>query len=144
MEEWAPEGGTLLEDEGGEVHAEREMDERGRREDRTDTDGWNAFPDVDHVMFRGMLFGEGLEFQGEVVVPAAGRLGTGANGDDVALPLRRGGSEAGQAARGAVEGSAPKVYEVVRPLGTGSYSIVYLIRERGGRRREFGELIQPL
>ena len=101
---------------------------------------------VKHVLSPGMLFGEGLMFQGEVVQPAVGRLNSAS---DEGLPLRRGGSEAPKALRGQPgvhhhPGSEKKVYEVIRQLGSGSYAVVYLVREKSGRRREYGEYRLPV
>jgi hypothetical protein len=117
------------EDEGGD-----EDDQRGR----TWTGLSEASRVVEHVLQPGMLFGEGLDFQGEEIVPAVGRMQDG----DLGLPLRRGGSEVGKALRGAVgtvQEREKRVYEVVRQLGSVSYAVVYLVREKGGRKREFGE-----
>ncbi|KAL7424196.1 hypothetical protein Q5752_001782 [Cryptotrichosporon argae] len=99
-------------------------------EDDDDDDDDRRVPDVLPI---GMVFGEGVEFEGEVIVPAVGRIA----GDDgeLGLPLRRGGSEVGRPNRDAP--SRSKRYEVVRQLGSGSYAVVYLVREIGGRKREY-------
>jgi len=139
MEEWQPEGGILLDGGDSEV-VEDEVDDGGALEGRTWTGVSDAERVVEDVLSPGTLFGEGMEFRGEVVQPAVGRWGTGADGDDVGVPLRRGGSEVGKTTRGDLRTeSARKVYEVVRQLGSGSYAVVSLVRERGGRKREFGE-----
>lgn len=137
MEEWQPEGGILL---GDDEVIEDELDDKGAVDGRTWTGVSEAERAVEDVLSPGTLFGEGIEFQGEIVQPAVGRWGTAADGDDVGLPLRRGGSEVGKSQRGDERTeSVKKVYEVVRRLGSGSYAVVYLVRERGGRKREFGE-----
>ena len=130
MDEWQPEGGMLL---GGDNKGnEYEVDDQGGGEGRM----FEAERGVQDVLSPGMLFGESMEFQGEVIQPAVGRWTTGADGDDVGLPLRRGGSEVGKKVRAE---NTKKVYEVVRQLGSGSYAVVYLVREKGGRKRDFGE-----
>ena len=127
LDEWAPAGGMLLDDDDEAVE-----DDWSDRSDTTPKD----------VLQPGMIFGEGLEFQGEVIVAAVGKNGNG-YGD---LALRRGGSEAGQprreisqSGRERIVGTERKRYEVVRQLGSGSYAVVYLVREKGGRKREYGE-----
>lgn len=152
MDDWSPAGGMLLHDEEDD-----EFDEGGDSgdvmdEDVYDGDGvqktWSGVSDasrvVEDVLKPGMIFGEGLEFQGEVIVPAVGRLMTTETGEKVGMPLRRGGSEAGVGRGTAAVGGpevqpAKKSYEVVRQLGSGSYAVVYLVKERGGRKREYGE-----
>jgi serine/threonine protein kinase len=128
LEEWSPAGGMLLDGDDSAV------------EDDEWDDGSDSTPK--EVLQPGMVFGEGLEFQGEVIVPAVGKNGNG-DGD---LPLRRGGSEAGQPRREISQSGRERIidtekkrYEVVRQLGSGSYAVVYLVREKGGRRREYGE-----
>lgn len=114
---------SAIEDDNGEY--DRAWSENGER------------PAKD-IMRPGMIFGEGLEFQGELIQPAVGK---GAGGDGV-LPLRRDGSAVGQKRRPGVvndKEEEKKRYEVVRPLGSGSYAVVYLVREKGGRKREYGE-----
>lgn len=146
LDEWQPAGGMLLEDDDDDDDevsaAEKDLDRYD--DDHDDGRVWSGISDasreVDDVLQRGMLFGEGLEFQGEIIVPAIGREGT----DDAGLPLRRGGSEVGKKSRSApevdvrLEPAAKKVYEVVRKLGSGSYAVVYLVREKSGRKKEYG------
>ncbi|EIW67802.1 hypothetical protein TREMEDRAFT_39946, partial [Tremella mesenterica DSM 1558] len=98
---------------------------------RTFTDESDVGRTAEDIMYSGMLFGEGREFQGEVVEPAVRKLS-----DDEALPLRRGGSEVNHVRE---NGHAPekKTYQVIRQLGSGSYAVVYLVREKGGKRREY-------
>jgi len=139
MDDWQPEGGILL-DGGDDEVIEDEVEDQGAGEGRTWTGVSEAERAVENVLSPGMLFGEGMEFQGEVVQPAVGRWGTAADGNDVGLPLRRGGSDVGRSQRGELRtDSMQKVYEIVRQLGSGCYAVVYLVRERGGRKREFGE-----
>lgn len=150
MDEWQPAGGMLLDDDDdndGEDDDHVALADDDHNESGYDADGrvWSglsvASRDVEDILRKGMIFGEGLEFQGEVIVPAIGREGT----DDAGLPLRRGGSEVGKKTRSSTDTEtrhvAPtkKVYEVVRKLGAGSYAVVYLVRETGGRKREYGE-----
>jgi hypothetical protein len=129
LDEWSPAGGMLLDDD--EAIDDGEDDEWD--DDQTTPK---------EVLQPGFIFGEGLEFQGEMIVPAVGKNGDG-SGD---LPLRRGGSEVGQRRESETQRSGAqaqtgekKRYEVVRQLGSGSYAVVYLVREKGGRRREYGE-----
>ena len=119
-DEWQPTGGVLLDDEAVE-------DE-------------DAEPRLNNIMVRGQLFGEGLEFQGEPVTPAIGLIRNG----HIELPLRRGDSEAGHARIETQTGGEMrkrKVYEVVKSSGSGSYGVVYCLREKGGRRREYGKCL---
>ena len=135
IDDWQPAGGMLL--DGGD-----DQDYKGEVRGQDDVDVWtDSNRPVEDVLSPGMLFGIGMEFQGEAVQPAIGRWGTGSDGHDVGLPLRRGGSEIGRSQGGeATTEIVKKVYEVVRQLGSGSYAVVYLVRERGGRKREFGEV----
>lgn len=130
LDDWQPTGGLLLDEE--------EDQERWDDEDDYGSDDGRK---VEDILPKGTLFGEGLTFQDEVIRAAVGRL-NGSKGDDAGTPLRRGGSEAPKALRGqpgvGVRGPK-KVYEVVRQLGSGSYAVVYLVREKSGRRREYGE-----
>ncbi|WWC67096.1 uncharacterized protein I206_101003 [Kwoniella pini CBS 10737] len=137
LDDWQPAGGMLLDGDetavvGDEDGDEFDDDAKGRSwTGYSDEDGSDS-PHVEEPFKPGMLIGEGMQFQGEVIVPAVGRMGT----DDVGLPLRRGGSEATKNTR--TDGKTEKKrYEVVRKLGTGSYAVVYLVREKGGRHREF-------
>ncbi|ODO01933.1 serine/threonine protein kinase [Cryptococcus wingfieldii CBS 7118] len=131
MDDWQPTGGMLLdhgEDEVARVESQVDDDKVGRT--------WSGDSDasriVEDVLTHGMVIGEGLKFQGEVIVPAVSRMAL-ADGSDVGLPLRRGGSEATKVLR--TDGRTEKKrYEVVRRLGTGSYAVVYLVKERGGKR----------
>jgi hypothetical protein len=131
LDDWQPAGGMLLGD----------MDEDSAIADDVDgyDDGrvWSGISDspAKAVMRPGMLFGEGLEFQGETIEPAVGK---GADGDGI-LPLRRDGSGVGQKRRPGLQEEGKKRYEVVRQLGSGSYAVVYLVREKNGRKREYGE-----
>ncbi|ODN75911.1 hypothetical protein L202_05896 [Cryptococcus amylolentus CBS 6039] len=131
MDDWQPTGGMLLdhgEDEVARVESQVDDDKVGQT--------WSGDSDasriVEDVLTHGMVIGEGLKFQGEVIVPAVSRMAL-ADGSDVGLPLRRGGSEATKVLR--TDGRTEKKrYEVVRRLGTGSYAVVYLVKERGGKR----------
>jgi serine/threonine protein kinase len=134
LDDWQPAGGMLLDDQD-DIAIEDELEDDGDH-GRAWTTGTEE-REVEDILSPGMLFGEGLQFRGEVIEPAVGKMGNG-DGDDVGLPLRRGGSEVGQARR---QGEEKKTYEVVRQLGSGSYAVVYLVREKGGRRREYGELV---
>ena len=133
FDDWQPTGGMLL---GSDEEAVEDEDQKNWA---IDDDDENRL--VNDVLKPGMLFGEGLEFQGEVVAPAVGRLS--GDSSDEGMPLRRGGSEAPKALRGMPgvhhHGRDRKAYEVVRQLGSGSYAVVYLVKERGGRKREYGE-----
>lgn len=128
FEDWQPTGGMLL--DGDDNAIDEDLDDEAYDKDWPQDDERD---EVEDVLTAGMLFGEGLEFQGEVIKPAVGK---GNGSSDEGLPLRRGGSEI---QRGARHPREKRVYEVVRKLGSGSYAVVYLVRERGGRRREFGE-----
>ncbi|WVQ94033.1 hypothetical protein IAU59_001111 [Kwoniella sp. CBS 9459] len=133
MDDWQPAGGMLLDGDDENAIDEDDFDEYQGREK-----SWSGFSDdepvVEEILKPGMVIGEGLDFQGEVIVPAVGRAASG--GFDEGLPLRRGGSEATKATR--ADGKHEKKrYEVVRKLGTGSYAVVYLVKERGGRKREY-------
>lgn len=133
-DDWTPAGGMLLGDE----------DEHHGRSWTSMTD------DTEDIMSRpifapGDQFGEGLMFQGDIIVPAIGR----AHGHDIDHPLRRGGSEIGMTRRngpvgmGATDGRERRktVYEIVKAAGEGSFAQVYHIREKGGKRRDYGEYI---
>lgn len=131
-DDWTPAGGMLLGDED---------EHQGR--------SWTSMTDdVEDMMSKpifapGDQFGEGLLFQGDVIVPAIGR----AHGHDIDHPLRRGGSEIGMTRRngpvgmGATDGRERRktVYEIVKAAGEGSFAQVYHIREKGGKRRDYGE-----
>jgi len=136
FDDWRPTGGMLL-------GSDEDTGEDDLLDDKPD---WAIVEEesnapVKDVLKPGMLFGEGLEFQGEVIAPAIGKV-SGESSDE-GMPLRRGGSEAPKALRGMPgvhhHGRDRKVYEVVRQLGSGSYAVVYLVREKGGRKREYGE-----
>jgi hypothetical protein len=128
MDDWQP--GVLLDaDEATDSFGfDDEYGSNGR--------SWTAESEASHVadvLRPGMIFGEGLEFEGDVIAAAVGRI----DATDV-VPLRRDGSQMGTA-RGS-QGGRPrtkKTYEVIRQLGSGSYAVVYLVRERGGRKREY-------
>lgn len=137
MDEWQPVGGMLLDEDEDEDEA---VEEGEGFQGRAWTGASQGSQVVQDVLSPGMVFGEGLEFQGEIVVPAVGRLGIG---DDEGLPLRRGGSEVGKPVRadGRPREGPKMTYETVRRLGSGSYAVVYLVRERGGRKREYGRWI---
>lgn len=133
MDDWQPAGGVLLDADQTTDSFSFDEDYSGR--------SWTAESEasrVAEVLRPGMLFGEGVLFEGDVIEPAIGRLQVGPNTSDVDLPLRRDGSQIGTA-RGSQPGKprGKKIYEVVRQLGSGSYAVVYLVRERGGRKREF-------
>ncbi|OWZ79211.1 serine/threonine protein kinase [Cryptococcus neoformans Bt85] len=133
LDDWQPAGGMLLDHGEDEVSAVDDyMDDYDDKVEQV----WSGFSDsspvVEDVLTPGMVIGEGLKFQGEIIVPAVSRMAM-ADGSDVGLPLRRGGSEATKVLRqdGRYE---KKRYEVVRRLGTGSYAVVYLVKERGGKK----------
>nr|XP_019048420.1 serine/threonine protein kinase [Kwoniella bestiolae CBS 10118]OCF27350.1 serine/threonine protein kinase [Kwoniella bestiolae CBS 10118] len=142
MDDWQPAGGMLLD---GEDSGMMDDEDRDEFDDNDKGRSWTGFsddssssssPHVEEPFKPGMLIGEGMEFQGEIIIPAVGRMPNGSGSDDVGLPLRRGGSEATKNTR--TDGKQEKKrYEVVRKLGTGSYAVVYLVREKGGRHREF-------
>ncbi|WWC97310.1 hypothetical protein V866_004189 [Kwoniella sp. B9012] len=143
MDDWQPAGGMLL-DGDGEDSALMDDEERDEFDDKDKGRSWTGFsddsssssPHVEEPLKPGMLIGEAMEFQGEIIVPAVGRMPNGTGDDDIGLPLRRGGSEATKFTR--TDGKQEKKrYEVVRKLGTGSYAVVYLVREKGGRHREY-------
>lgn len=137
LDDWQPAGGMLL--DHGDDEASAVDDYMDDYDDKVEQ-AWSGFSDsspvVEDVLTPGMVIGEGLKFQGEIIVPAVSRMAM-ADGSDVGLPLRRGGSEATKVLRqdGRYE---KKRYEVVRRLGTGSYAVVYLVKERGGKK-EYGE-----
>ncbi|RSH79091.1 uncharacterized protein EHS24_002025 [Apiotrichum porosum] len=135
MDDWQPAGGVLLDaDEsatGGDAFSFDDDYDNGR--------SWTAESEasrVADVLRPGMVFGEGLEFEGDVIEPAVGRVQVTGDTSDVGLPLRRDGSQVG-ASRAPNQQRRKKTYEVIRQLGSGSYAVVYLVRERGGRRREY-------
>ena len=140
FDDWQPTGGMLLGSDEETPEDDLPNDKRDWAIEDEDDDN----TPVKDVMKPGMLFGEGLEFQGEIIAPAVGKV----NGDssDEGMPLRRGGSEAPKALRGMPgvhhHGRDKKVFEVVRQLGSGSYAVVYLVKERGGRKREYGESLR--
>ncbi|KIR30012.1 serine/threonine protein kinase [Cryptococcus deuterogattii LA55] len=127
LDDWQPAGGMLL--DHGDDEASAVDDYMDDYDDKVEQ-AWSGFSDsspvVEDVLTPGMVIGEGLKFQGEIIVPAVSRMAM-ADGSDVGLPLRRGGSEATKVLRqdGRYE---KKRYEVVRRLGTGSYAVVYLTR----------------
>ena len=131
-DDWAPEGGMLLDDEYDQGRSWTSMD------DEYDTKSRPIFKPGDQ-------FGEGLIFQGEIIVPAIGR----AHGHDMDHPLRRGGSEIGMPRRIGPVGMGPTdgrerrktVYEIIKAAGEGSFAQVYHIREKGGKRRDYGQCL---
>lgn len=135
MDDWQPTGGVLL-------AADEEEEEEERRDGFTFDDdlhnqgrSWTAESDASHiadVLRPGMVFGEGLEFEGDVITPAVGRLQV-SDTSNVGLPLRRDFSAMGTKRNP----NEKKTYDVIRQLGSGSYACVYLVRERGGRKREY-------
>jgi len=132
MEDWAPAGGVLLDADQSTVDSFSFDDEYG-----SNGRSWTAESEASHVadvLRPGMIFGEGVEFEGDIIEAAVGRI----DASDVGLPLRRDGSQIGTA-RGSQPGRprTKKTYEVIRQLGSGSYAVVYLVRERGGRKREY-------
>ncbi|WVQ80412.1 hypothetical protein IAT38_002517 [Cryptococcus sp. DSM 104549] len=145
MDDWQPAGGMLLESGDDDSALSPSVDRvdsafgpgaGSEGDDDKYGAAWSGGSDasrvVEDVLTQGMIIGEGLKFQGEVIVPAVSRMAL-ADGSDVGLPLRRGGSEATKVVRG--DGRMEKKrYEVVRRLGTGSYAVVYLVKERGGRK----------
>ncbi|ORX33580.1 hypothetical protein BD324DRAFT_610564 [Kockovaella imperatae] len=137
-DDWQPTGGMLLDDGVGdgrndEAVVDDDLDDDGRQ--WTFDDEGDDERAVEDVLSPGMLFGEGQEFQGEIVQPAVRQVAgeSGAQG----YPLRRGESEIGKTTRGDPAQKPKKVYEVIRQLGSGSYAVVYLVREKGGRKREY-------
>ena len=141
FDDWRPTGGMLLDDGvGAGDHDEALIDDQLEDDGRQwQFDGEEDDRAVENILAPGMLFGEGQEFQGELVQPAVRQIGGEAGAEG--LPLRRGGSEMGKPQRGDVTDAqgTKKVYQVVRQLGSGSYAVVYLVREKGGRRREYGK-----
>lgn len=131
MDDWQPTGGVLLDaDEEEERH-----DNFGFDDFQSQGRSWTAETDASHiadVLRPGMVFGEGLEFEGDVIAPAVGRLQVNST-SDVGLPLRRDFSAMGTKRNP----NEKKTYDVIRQLGSGSYACVYLVRERGGRKREY-------
>jgi hypothetical protein len=128
-EDWqAPTGGIMLDaDESTDAFSFDDSDP-GR--------SWTAESEVGvtDVLRPGAVFGEGLEFEGDIITPATGRLDIGGS-NDAGVPLRRDGSKIGVPRK--QNSSSKRSYEVIRRLGSGSYAVVYLVRERGGRKREF-------
>ncbi|KAK8845390.1 hypothetical protein IAR55_006103 [Kwoniella newhampshirensis] len=138
LDDWQPAGGMLLDGGDDDVAVVDDSMDIGGEDDAGVEQTWSGLSDasrsVEDILTQGTIIGEGLTFQGEVVMPAIGKSYAG--GEEVGMPLRRGGSEATKVTRGDGR-SEKKRYEVVRRLGTGSYAVVYLVRERGGRHREF-------
>lgn len=136
-DDWAPEGGLLLDD-----------DEYDHGRSWTSMDDEYDDPKSRPIFKPGDQFGEGLIFQGEVIVPAIGR----AHGHDIDHPLRRGGSEIGMPRRtgpvgmNATDGRERRktVYEIIKAAGEGSFAQVYHIREKGGKRRDYGESLSEI
>lgn len=89
-------------------------------------------PESDDIFVPGQVFGEGLEFQGEIVEPVVQVTGV----DETAM--RRAGSEFGYKRATVRDTVETRQYKVVRTLGTGSYATVYLVKEVGGKGKEFG------
>lgn len=126
-EDWgAPTGGIMLDADESADSFSFEDDDNGR--------SWTAESEagVTDVLRPGDVFGEGLEFEGDIIRPATGRLDIRGSDD---VPLRRDGSKIGVPRH--QSSTSKRSYEVVRRLGSGSYAVVYLVRERGRRKREF-------
>lgn len=131
-DEWTPAGGMLLDDED---------DHPGRSWTSMDDGGEDVMSKP--IFAPGDQFGEGLLFQGDMIVPAIGR----AHGHDIDHPLRRGGSEIGMTRRIGPVGMVATdgrersrtVYEIIKAAGEGSFAQVYHIREKGGKRRDYGK-----
>lgn len=72
----------------------------------------------------GDLLGEGLELQGEVVrrVPITPLTSSSAESEQYQ-------TDAHTSAKAVASDEPAKIFEVVRRLGTGSYAVVYLVRE---------------
>ncbi|CAK9787065.1 kinase-like protein [Cutaneotrichosporon oleaginosum] len=132
-EDWrAPTGGIMLD-------ADESADHFSLPDDDDDDDhgrSWTAESEVGvtDVLRPGAIFGEGLEFEGDIIKPATGRLDI-AGSNDAGVPLRRDGSKIGVPRK--QTSTSKRSYEVIRRLGSGSYAVVYLVREQGGRKREF-------
>lgn len=132
MDDWQPDGGVLLDADQGE------LDDQFPYDDYDQSRTWTAESEasrVADVLRPGMLFGEGLEFEGGIIQPAVGQLHV-SDKNNLGLPLRRDGSGFG-AKRLSIGPSEPKTYKVIRQLGSGSYAVVYLVRQVGGRKREY-------
>ncbi|BEJ14591.1 hypothetical protein CspHIS471_0403580 [Cutaneotrichosporon sp. HIS471] len=127
-EDWrAPTGGIMLDADESTDSFSFDDDEHNR--------SWTAESEVGvtDVLRPGAVFGEGLEFEGDIIKPATGRLDI--SGSDDGVPLRRDGSKIGVPRQ--QTDTSKRSYEVIRRLGSGSYAVVYLVRERGRRKREF-------
>lgn len=136
MEDWQPEGGMLLDEDGydsqhGVFDGEFEDGPDGEDERGSSESGRSA-----ERLPVGTIFGEGVEFHGEIIRPAVDTEHT--------IPLRRGGSEIGQPMRTHTQrpsqNSGKMTYQVMQHLGSGSYASVYKIKELKGAGREFGAL----
>jgi hypothetical protein len=93
--------------------------------------------DDGEIFTPGQLFGEGLPFQGELVEPVL------QVSEIDQMALRRAGSEFGYKRASVRDAVDQRQYRVVRTLGTGSYAVVYLVKEVGGKGKEFGTLSRP-
>ncbi|WVO14879.1 hypothetical protein L204_102518 [Cryptococcus depauperatus] len=132
LDDWQPAGGMLLSHDDENALVDDEFNFDNVKFDPSWSGGSDVSRVVEDALTPGMIIGEGLKFQGEIIVPAVSRMAL-ADGSDIGLPLRRGGSEATKVVRG--DGRTEKKrYEVVRRLGTGSYAVVYLVKEKGGRK----------
>jgi hypothetical protein len=101
-----------------------------------DSEGEDREDDVDDIFPPGHRLGEGLSFQGETIEeidPVARSRETGRS-----LPQSSASSIASLRENGLNRsGGKRKVFEVVRKLGSGSYAVVYLVKEVGGGQ-EYG------
>ena len=90
--------------------------------------------DMADIFSSGYVFGAGHSFQGEVIEAVAPRR-LGANGEEVPIPLRA----MGHHRRASSERCevASKSFQVVRQLGSGSFAVVYLVKEIGGVGQEY-------
>jgi hypothetical protein len=88
----------------------------------------------------GHVFGAGHSFQGETIEAVAPRRLT-VGGADGFVPEKANGHHR----RASIERCevASKSFRVVRQLGSGSFAVVYLVKEIGGIGQEYGEWKLP-
>ncbi len=111
-------------------------DMNGGDEDETFIAGEDGYG---NVFRKGDRFGCGIWFQEEIIEeldPVARLVSKGRN-----VPgANSSWSSSNQGEMSSPRAEAGKEFEVVRKLGSGSYAIVYLVREVGDRGQEYGEL----
>lgn len=108
---------------------EVEVQELDLTEDQHPAEGRER--DVDDIFPAGYRIGEGIRFEGDIIEevdPVArsreiGRSLPQSSANSIAALREEGRREAG---------GKGKVFEVVRKLGSGSYAVVYLVKEVGG------------